>query len=389
MIPETLQTALDEWYQYREVADNTKTPVFVNRILKRDYARYNQLLRIEAGVSEYDWLVQNYRERQTYGHNIGETSGTGTVSGTTSGSVQRNSGSTTTKTQGGTVTETMEHGHVISDTGTVQRTTERTPDITQTDTDTRSRTTNGKYTDTEKDGRTVTDTSEIKTLNGDDSTVVHNSWQTHSDKSLAKTNPMSISYPGGILEPIPGTDSTGTDATSGGALDWESPSTQGADFGKTDSGEKTTEHQGNIRTTDTRNVTGGDLVKEREYTDLVEQTGGTLTRETTGTDTTDDTRTDALTHTHSGEDVNTRDIDTTDTTTVVGSGSDVTSGTTSQTTGNTGNSEVESLIQEVYTGRNEDPATILKRAAGYILKTDAFEWLCGELDICFMGVYDI
>ena len=38
----------------------------------RDYGRYSQILRIQPDITDYDWLVQQYQEAQTYIHNIGE-----------------------------------------------------------------------------------------------------------------------------------------------------------------------------------------------------------------------------------------------------------------------------------------------------------------------------
>lgn len=359
------------------------------RILKRDYQRYNQILRIEAGVSQYDWLVQNYRERQAYIHDIGETSGSGSVNGTTSGSLSRTTGGTTTTNHTGTVTDKTDFGKVIDNTGTVKNEQTRTPNITENIVKDYEKTTNGGYTDTQKDGRTITDTRDTQTIGGDDSTQKSTSWNTINHKELAKANPMSIEYGSGIVEPTPSASAEDAGATSGGTLSWASPSSQSAQMGLDHSGQVVTDHQGHIQDQTTHTVTGGDLETTRDYDDLKDEIDDTTTKTTTGTEKNDATRTDNLKQTNSGSDTATKTLNTTDATTNSGTITDMTGGTTSQTTTTTGGSENEGLVQEIYTGRNDDPATILKKAAQYILTTDAFEWLTRRLDICFLGVYDI
>lgn len=62
MIDDSLKETINDWFQYREVCDDDKFPVYFRRVLNRDYARYSQLLRLEPGVAEYDWLVEIYNE---------------------------------------------------------------------------------------------------------------------------------------------------------------------------------------------------------------------------------------------------------------------------------------------------------------------------------------
>lgn len=69
LVPESLQETINEWYDSRHVCDNDNFVRFFQRILKRDYHRYNELLRIEAGAkydtrAGYDWLVGSYLERE-------------------------------------------------------------------------------------------------------------------------------------------------------------------------------------------------------------------------------------------------------------------------------------------------------------------------------------
>lgn len=69
IIPSSLKATISEWYGLRHVVDNDNFKRFFDRILKRDYHRYNELLRIEAGAGEmdptaYDWLISSYMERE-------------------------------------------------------------------------------------------------------------------------------------------------------------------------------------------------------------------------------------------------------------------------------------------------------------------------------------
>lgn len=387
-IPETLQAAIFEWYQFREVADNIKTPVYINRILKRDYPRYNQILRVEAGVSEYDWLVQNYRERQTYNHEIGENSSTQNIEGSNSQDTTNGAGKTVTTRHTGTITDALQHGHVVDNTGTVGNIKNFTPGVTETKTDTTQNITSGGYADTTADGRIITDTRDTQTIGADDSTTERTGWNTTNQKQLQKNNPMSISYGSGVSEAVAGQNASGAGANSGGTLDWSAPSFQGANFGMDNDGEVIKNHQGHIQDENVHSTTGN-LTNTRNYNNLKSENSGSITTTRLGIDNTTDTRTDALKTTNSGTDTTTKTLQNTDTVTTSGTDTIGIEGSHSQDTTNNGNIENERLTQEIYTGRNDDPAAILKRAVSYIMNTDAFEWLCTKLDKAFMGVYDL
>lgn len=57
------QTVRD-WFDSRVVCDDDTFPKFFRRICATEYPRYLQLMRIQPGVAgtEYDWMVQDYRE---------------------------------------------------------------------------------------------------------------------------------------------------------------------------------------------------------------------------------------------------------------------------------------------------------------------------------------
>ena len=347
-IPEFLQNALYDWFQFREVCDDEKFPVFFTRLLNRDYDQYEQILRIEPGVANYDWLVQEYRELQNYVN--------GKIEKTASGSIETGGEDSHTTEYGKTVTHTG--GHSITDGTTVVNGSDAT-------TDTRQKVTTGGWTDTNTDGRTITDTQNIQTIGGDDSTTTTRGWNSTNQKQLQKQNPMSISYTGGVAEPA----TSGTEVNAGGSLDWTTATAQGANFGRDDNGEEVTNHQGHIQTQNQRQTTGTNQ-DVRAYNSLTETNSGGVT--------------------HTINKTETRNYEDIDSLELTDGGSDTTSGSSSSSTSKSESGEVsdERLQQQIYTGRHEDPATILKRAANFILHTNAFEWLQNQLEVCFMGIYD-
>lgn len=80
--PDTIDTAtqelIKEWFQFRKVADNNKFVVWFNRSLNLNYPYYRQLLRIDPTISDYDWLIENYKESLYNSEKTGKTRGTDT-----------------------------------------------------------------------------------------------------------------------------------------------------------------------------------------------------------------------------------------------------------------------------------------------------------------------
>ena len=336
-IPTELQQTIYDWFQFREVVDDDKFDVFFNRVLNRDYNRYYQLLRIEPGISEYDWLVQKYTEAQkenkverdnteTLATNISDT---GTIS---------DSGSTVKGTSSVSATT---HGHTIED---------KNADELNGDT-------------TESYQLQALHNKSTKTRSGAPIQTVTEDTRQKNQKHLEKINPMSISYSGGVSEPSYGSGGT---LDAGGALLWDSPSGQSADFGK-DTAKVTTSEIWNGTGAETRVIDDNEtsvtsptspVTKEaRKYDDMEIHSG-----------------TDTQTVSYGGQDTssNTKTLNTDKT-----------------TTGNVINKgEENGLEREISTGRYDDPATLLKKAVGFILTTNAWEWLSNRLEVCFMGVYD-
>lgn len=308
MFPETVDAALQltilNWYGEREVCDDDKFSTFFLRLLNSCIGRYNALLRIDPSHASYDWLVQRYLESQTKN---------------TGGDTITRNGALTTVHSGKDTDETT-HGHVITRTMEGEKTTEQT-DTRRVHNDVDNYRSGDFYTET-------------------DGYVVNN------QKSLAKSNPMSISYSGGLDEP----DQSSVGHNAGGHLDWSNPSSQAANYGQDVNHQKVVDQRGHEKT-DTESY--------------VEQGGALTDVESYSADYAD-------TDTHSGK-------DTRETT----HGHSVTA---TDTRGET--TAIDKTARTRYTGRNEDPATILKRAASYIMRTDAWEWLYRRLDVCFMGIYD-
>lgn len=74
-IDEPTQELIKEWFQYRQVADNNKFIPWFNRSLNLNYPYYRQLLRIDPTVSDYDWLIENYKESLYNSEKTGKSRG--------------------------------------------------------------------------------------------------------------------------------------------------------------------------------------------------------------------------------------------------------------------------------------------------------------------------
>lgn len=74
-IDEPTQELIKEWFQYRQVADNNKFIPWFNRSLNLNYPYYRQLLRIDPTVSDYDWLIENYKESLYNSEKTGKSMG--------------------------------------------------------------------------------------------------------------------------------------------------------------------------------------------------------------------------------------------------------------------------------------------------------------------------
>lgn len=359
---DALNQTIYDWYKYRYLSfvDTDKFRDIFRRTISVSLPRYEQLLRIEPGVSEYDWLVGLYRERQLKRKSDHELE-------TTHGSDQVQSNSI--DTDAGTITHT--HG-IISDLkgGVVSKAHTGTVDDTKT---------GGHDTDTVSGRNTTTYSPHVsrKTTNGGD----RQAWS--GDQSLAANLPMSESYDK-YIEPT----ESGTSATESGeyyqhayehmpALKWNAPSSQSQSGHReyVKDGSTVTEsfvYDDNVKGDIT--VTEGD--KANPTTNKFTYNNEKNSKEFNDTETTTyqnlgNTRTQ-------GNDSDNRDLTKTNQDTI---------------TKNYGNINVSGngnvTDREQVTGRNEDPAKILERASRFIKSTNAFEWLRHEIEPCFLALYDI
>ena len=136
IIPQDLQATIYYWYQDRHVADDDKFPLWFTRLLLKDYKHYNELLRIEPGITQYDWLVTQYMELQRQK--------TGEYSDTTGEEGSKNSTLANTRTTEESVKDTESSTKSNTNTLTGTKATSGTRD---TDTDNNTTTSGTDVTD--------------------------------------------------------------------------------------------------------------------------------------------------------------------------------------------------------------------------------------------------
>lgn len=398
---ETVQNAVYDWFKYRLIgfSDEDKFLDILRRNVAINYPIYKQKLRIEPGVSQYDWLVETYRERQFKSQ--GTTNSAvkyGALEETTTGGEAtdiRTGGQTATKT--GTDTGIRSGNETTKDTGAL--TNIKTGNETQAKTGTDSDVKTGGHTQTDTAGLHTTTTSphvsRKTTESGGD-----NAWS--GDWNVNSTLPMSKSYDKFI------TTSDDTDEKQHfekafdhmpSGLDWDTVSAQAQTGHREyhDNDRSVTEsyvygdgEDGDIQTTqgdadnpDTHKTVYDDEKTARNYDSTDTHTYNDVT----------DTQNHDTLSTHTYNDVtDTQTHDTTDklvyddvTDTHRNSGNSTTQhGGTDTTTGSNDHTDREQV-----TGRNADPATLLARATAFIESSSAFMWFKAQIDTCFYPGYYI
>lgn len=273
----------------------------------------------------------------------------------------------------GTITDANEHGHVV----------------TGVEEDGRSIAVDNSFTG----GKTVEIADARKQVTEHETSrtgVIKNKttgWESKNEKSLQKNNPMSISYNGGVAEPSPDPSaSIGGTYASGGALDWTSPTAQGANFGRNVNQSETEEDWNGAKIIDKTTISNElpNQDTQKEYESYVDKGGNAYGESSTRTVDGELTNTE----THSGTDTDTRTLDTKRTDTVDGTKTR-TLNTNRATTGTekTDYNTVD-LNRTRETGRYDAPAKLLKEASSFIKGTNAWSWLSNQLEVCFMGVYE-
>lgn len=298
MIPDALRATIYDWYINRHVADDDNFILFFRRSLMRYYPKYDALMRVEAGIDTYDWLVEKYEEEKA--------THAGTTDKDTSRAYEDSETYTDTKTPARTKTiektRQLEHG----------QTTTRTDNLTQT----------GEYSG---------NTSGATGSGG-------------ISETSSKNAPMSISN--GFIPGANGVSADNTSLSFQGTMLTEMAYATGISIGAQNSQTKT---QGANSGSDETHSTG------------------TVTTANTGTD----TQTETETHTDGGTEQESR---------TQTKNAEETGGTTETVNG-------ENL--RVASGRYTRMSALLRDAEDFITTTDAWGFLSGKLERCFMGIYDV
>lgn len=335
---ETVQNAVFDWFKYRYIgfSNQDKFLDILRRNVSINYPIYQQKLRIEPGVSQYDWLVQTYRERQLK------------TKGSADNSVEYDSAQTSTKTGNETNVRTGSQENVKSG----------------SDVNTKS----GGHITTDIAGKVTQTTSPhvqrvTKTEND------HNEWSGNSQ--VQANNPMSESY-SKFIEP----DSSGTGAAQDKqyyehayqhmpALDWGNVSSQAQDG-----------HRG--YNTDNNTVTESYKYGEGVKGDTVTSEGDENNPGTSETKYKDERDT----HVYNDLKDKTTFNDVKDTHSY-NSVVDENKHTGKDTTHNSD----QRTDREQMAGRNEAPADILARATVWIERSSAFKWFKEQIEPCFAPYY--
>lgn len=373
-IDDALRETIKDWFKYRRlcVVNAEKFIVYFQRTLLANYLRYRELLRIEPGISKFDWLVETYREMQNTrlatvsdeevavlsGSITGQTTGSKNSSQVEDGTIA----DTISNTRTNNLSEVIDDTEVHSGIDSREKTDERTDNLT-------------KSRDID-DETTRTDNLASSSQGSSSSEDHYGAYHTE----ISKTNPMSASYgsnPVSSSAMIP----NGDNGQMIGTLDYQYLDGQALSNDKNNS--KTTG-------SDTNSTTNTGTQKHvTDRTDVLTETGTTthdITDELTHGHTVDRDRTKSNTGTVSDSGSKSRDIDDTKTIT------ETTGGTKSETTSgrNTKNNEqaIDDLIRERSTGRQTEIAKLLKRASEYISVTSAWlKFLKPQLEPCFYGTY--
>lgn len=343
-----LINTIKEWFNYRYLGDtDDRFITFFKRLLIKDYKRYNELLRVEPGISEYDWLVQVYRERQR--HNDDTTTKTDSSTTTTD--------TTETTHTSGTVTGTNGNTRTLNTLQNVQTTKDGQNSDSEQTTTSNDRTI--------VDGVTRTDnTTQNSSLTDNNAKMAFS-----SQEGMSKSAPMSLAYSNnGAIHNVNfaiGDDSMSTEEVKG--LDFTYADAQTIGSGHTWDKARDTS-TGEIRNTGTvsttRNATdNADIDKSSTISHTIDEEG-TSQKTDTGT------ITDAGSKSETTASQSAHDVDGT----VTNSG--------------TGETQFYGLEQEIYTGRDKEIAELLARACTFITQTSAWEWLYDELNKCFYGIYE-
>lgn len=377
-IDDALKATIFDWFQWRYVADEEKFPVFFNRLLNNYYKTYQQLLRIQPGYAEYDWLVGNYMEKETTLDNSQVTKGSSSV---TNGSTQTVTGHVQKGGQDSTDVDTKsvrtpETTTTIDYDGEEENVRTGSEDNTRTldagKQNTKQTTRNIQQRETTTSGMPEQMTSSYSSSRGaNKSGPMDAGVSTQGTESLPSTNTFSM----GTIEDVK--PEFNTHASS---IQQTANTDKELVQSKTD--ERTTERY----TIPAGATDGGDTVinasdgytdtetNHKQYTNVADRKSY-LNRK--------DTRKETGTETNSG---------TTTTTFTAGQKEDNNSTTKNDGTSETTNDNTVTSRgnnRDRLTGRTEPPADILNRAVSFIETSVAWDWLYPRLETCFQLIYEV
>lgn len=330
------QAALFDWFRFREVNDDDRFSIYYTRQLNLLAPRYNKLLDIES--AKFDPLVNKYLERL---QNTGTT-----------GSIDRNKSAETTGTESRTGDGTDKTTRELSGTNSVnENTTGETSGTTgETLKENTTGTENGTTSGTDKGKTSGTETRKM--------TGTETEKTTGSNVSIGKNNPNSISYAGAVAGNIP-------------ALDWTYASTQ-AQADTKGGADKTTGRTAENTTTGTSENTTSGTTETTTTGEKHGTTDGTYSETDKGTRTATGTAGENETTTRETGTTSARDTKTKET------------GTETEARKDT------RIDKEIYTGRDGlTPQEAFTRARTFIINSSAFEWLRQNLEVCFLGIYEV
>lgn len=98
VVDETTQGIITSFFCYREISSNKKFVAWFNRELLLNYPYYLQLLRVDPSVSDYDWFVENYMERELKHTGSNDSTSTATITGNDTNTRAFNNKITNTRT---------------------------------------------------------------------------------------------------------------------------------------------------------------------------------------------------------------------------------------------------------------------------------------------------
>lgn len=335
-VDEATSEIINDWFYYRHVTDNDKFPRYFKRVLDRDYTRYKEYMRIEAGktgdtgrTTEFDWLVTNYFEGYTdhaSNHSDRNISSNVNESNNSHGSSVINGGDDVTINNG---SDNFTHGQNVSSSGSA--------------------------TNSNNSSHKGDTASEAESRTG----------------ALERIQPASASYTQENMNANDNRRGYITDTTRG----FNAGEKQYDEDVDTNSSYNVGLHR-NFPELNIKNPTSssdihvgtGTIGKDKSQDESNGYNSNSNSTQYSGTDSRVSGNTSRTTH---GATVNTSGSDT---------GRSVANGSVT----NTGDSQ--DITKQRNTGRGGEVADILSRARRYIVETSAIEWLIGQLECCFMDL---